>query len=59
MEEICAVCIYGKPMMDGEYVLCQKNGPMRASASCKKQKTDLTKVNLRRKRTIAKFPENE
>lgn len=57
MEEICAICIYGKPMMDGDYVLCEKNGPMKASATCKKHKTDLTKINIRRKRTIAKLPQ--
>ena len=59
MEKICAVCIYGKPLMDGEFVLCEKNGPMRATATCRKQQTDLTKINIRRKRTIAKMPENK
>ncbi|MBQ7039185.1 MAG: hypothetical protein IJN39_01305 [Clostridia bacterium] len=54
MERNCAVCVYAKLLNDDKNVLCEKNGVVPLVFSCKKQKTDLTKVKVRRKRDIAK-----
>ena len=53
MEQTCAVCIYAKILNDEEHVLCQKRGVVPIHSSCKKQKIDLTKIKVRRKRTIS------
>lgn len=57
MEQTCAVCIYAKMLNDEENVLCEKKGVVPIHFSCKKQKTDLTKIKIKRKREIASMPE--
>ena len=53
MNETCAVCVYAKMLTDDDHVLCEKKGLMPKDARCRKQQTDLTKIHIRRKRTIA------
>lgn len=56
-EKICAVCIHAKLLNDNEHALCEKKGIVPLNHSCRKQQTDLTKINIRRKRTIAPLPD--
>lgn len=57
MEQNCAVCIYAKLLNDEENVLCEKKGLVPVHYKCRKQKTDLTKIKVRRKRDISSMPE--
>ncbi len=58
-EQICALCVHARLLNDNEHVLCDKKGIVPIDFSCKKQQTDLTKVNIRRKRTIASLSDLE
>lgn len=58
-EKICGLCVHARILNDTEHVLCDKKGIVPIDFTCKKQQTDLTKVNIRRKRTIASLSDLE
>lgn len=54
--ENCLVCIHARALADENNVLCEKKGLVPNNYRCHRQQTDLTKINIRRKRTAAPLP---
>ena len=49
---VCETCVYGNKIICTKNIICKKYGVLEADVPCKHYKYDLTKKQVRKKRTI-------
>ena len=49
---MCETCIYGNKIICTDNIICKKHGVLEDATPCKKYQLDLTKKEVRKKRTI-------
>ena len=49
---LCETCVVGNKIVCTENIICKKYGVLEADSPCKHYKFDLTKKQVRKKRTI-------
>ncbi len=46
-DNICVYCKHGKPLYDGDAVLCKKRGLMKSTATCRRFSADPLKYKIK------------